>query len=299
MARNTINRYIWLVDTIDRYGHITLKRLSDLWQQSSLGDGVPLPRRTFNNYRNAIEEVLGVTIACNRSTYEYYIEQDNSEENERLQNWLMDSMSISGMLTDSRDVASRIVLETVPSARQHLPVIIEAMRRNQRITFSYKTYTRANGKHGVIVDPYFVKIFKQLWYVIGRNVKDQSIKTYALDRMSDLHVMEETFDMPKGFSPTEFFKDCFGITTNQNEPKNITLRVESTQAKYFRALPLHPSQTEEVHDNYSVFHYRMRLTYDLRERLLSHGSNMEVVSPPELKAQIVDELKRALKQYIP
>ena len=62
-------------------------------------------------------------------------------------------------------------------------------------------------------------------------------------------------------------------------------------------MPLHPSQTEVVHDNYSIFHYRMRLTYDLRERLLSHGSNVEVLSPPELKAQIVDELRRALTQY--
>ena len=58
MPRNTLNRYIWLVDTIARYGHITLKRLSELWQLSSLGDGSPLPRRTFNNYRAAIEQLL-------------------------------------------------------------------------------------------------------------------------------------------------------------------------------------------------------------------------------------------------
>lgn len=297
MPRNTLNRYIWLVDTIARYGHITLKRLSELWQRSSLGDGSPLPRRTFNNYRAAIEQLLGVTIACNKSTFEYYIAQDDTEEGGRLQNWLMDSMSISGMLTDSHDVSGRIVLEEVPSARQHLPVIIEAMRHNRRIEFDYRTYTRAGKSHAVVVEPYFVKIFKQLWYVIGLNVKDKRIKTYALDRMSDLHVRDEEFVLPPDFSPSGFFKDCFGITTNQNAPKDIVLRVEPTQAKYFRALPLHPSQTEVVHDNYSIFHYRMRLTYDLRERLLSHGSNVEVLSPPELKAQIVDELRRALTQY--
>ena len=153
MPRNTLNRYIWLVDTIARYGHITLKRLSELWQRSSLGDGSPLPRRTFNNYRAAIEQLLGVTIACNKSTFEYYIAQDDTEEGGRLQNWLMDSMSISGMLTDSHDVAGRIVLEEVPSARQHLPVIIEAMRHNRRIEFDYRTYTRAGKSHAVVVGP--------------------------------------------------------------------------------------------------------------------------------------------------
>ena len=103
--------------------------------------------------------------------------------------------------------------------------------------------------------------------------------------------------MPSDISPQEFFKDCFGITTNQNKVKHIILRVEPTQAKYFRALPLHTSQEEEVHDSYSVFHYRMRITYDLREELLSHGSAIEVIQPPELKTMIREELQRALEQY--
>ena len=116
--------------------------------------------------------------------------------------------------------------------------------------------------------------------------------------MSDLTLLAgETFDMPEGFSPKAFFDDCFGITTNQNQAKHIVLRAESTQAKYFRAVPLHHSQREEVHDTYSVFHYRMRITYDLREELLSHGSAIEVMQPPELRTMIRDELQRALKQY--
>ena len=127
---------------------------------------------------------------------------------------------------------------------------------------------------------------------------DKRIKTYALDRMSSLVIdADRQFEYPQGFSPQEFFKDCFGITTNQNEPKRIVLRVEPTQAKYFRALPLHPSQQEVVHDRYSIFSYRMRLTYDLREELLSHGSAIEVLEPAELKVLIREELRKALEQY--
>ncbi|MBR6431496.1 MAG: WYL domain-containing protein, partial [Muribaculaceae bacterium] len=70
-----------------------------------------------------------------------------------------------------------------------------------------------------------------------------------------------------------------------------------TQAKYFRALPLHSSQQEEVHDNYSLFTYNMRITYDLKEELMSHGASIEVLEPKELKMLIHDELERALKNY--
>ena len=295
--RNTLNCYLWLVDTIRRYGRITLEELSRQWQLSPLSGGEPLARRTFHTWRNAAEELLDVSIACNRSTYEYYIEETGDGQR-TIQDWLLDSMALSDALRSAGDIASRIVLENVPSAREHLPMIVDALKQNIRIRFAYKAYTRALRTTGIVLEPYFVKIFKQLWYVIGFNVKDGKIKTYALDRMSDLTLLAgETFEMPTDFSPAAFFADCFGITTNQNEPKHIVLRVEPTQAKYFRALPLHPSQHEEVHDTYSVFHYQMRITYDLREELLSHGSDIEVLQPPELKLQICTELKKALDNY--
>lgn len=295
--RNQITVFIWIIDTLQRYGALTLSQLNALWEKSSVGDGNPIPRRTFFHYRDAIEEMFGISMKCNRSTFEYYIDEKESESDSRMQQWLLDSMSMSGMLTDSRDISHRIVLENVPSARQYLPVIIDAMRTNRRIKFSYRSYKRVNPADGVVIEPYFVKIFKQLWYVVGMNVKDGIIKTYALDRMSKLVIMQDVFEMPEDFDPADFFKDCFGITTSRSEAKDIVLRVSTTQAKYFRALPLHPSQQEEIHDSYSIFRYKMRLTYDLKEEIMSHGSDVEVVSPPELKAQIVNELKKALANY--
>ena len=75
------------------------------------------------------------------------------------------------------------------------------------------------------------------------------------------------------------------------------MKVEPTQAKYFRALPLHSSQREEVHDDYSIFTYQMRITYDLKEEIMSHGASVEVLEPNELKTLIRTELEQALKNY--
>jgi len=297
MARNLINRYVWLVDTISRYGRITLKQLNQAWLRSDISDGKPLARRTFFHYRDSVEEMFDVNIQCDKSTFEYYIDDSGGEDNARLRSWLVDSVSMSGVLSGAHDISSRIMLENVPSARQHLPVIIDALKQNRRIRFSYKSYTRSLPTNGIILEPYFVKIFKQLWYVIGLNVKDGLVKTYSLDRMSNLNLLQDTFVMPGNVNPSEFFKDCFGIITNRNSAKRIVLRVEPTQAKYFRALPLHHSQQEEVHDNYSIFSYKMRITYDLKEELMSHGSSIEVLEPKELKLLIRNELEQALKHY--
>jgi len=296
MSQRLLNRYVWLVDTIRRHGRISLAELNRCWLASSLSDGHPLPRRTFYHYRDAAEEMFDINILCDRSTFEYYIEETSSSNND-LQNWLLNSMSLSGVLSEAANVSSRIVLEAVPSSREHLPVIIDALKLNHRISFTYRAYTRSTATTGNVLEPYFVKIFKQLWYVIGYHVKDGRIKTYSLDRMSDVTLLNDEFIMPINFSPQAFFKDCFGIITTEAEPKRITLRVEPRQAKYFRALPLHPSQTEEIHDNYSIFHYVMRNTYDLREEILSHSDSVEVLEPPELRTMIANSLAAALKQY--
>ena len=297
MARNLINRYVWLVDTISRYGRITLKDLNDAWLRSEISEGKPLARRTFFHYRDGVEEMFDINIQCDKSTFEYYIDEAGGESSARLRSWLVDSVSMSDMLRSAQDISGRIILENVPSAREHLPVIIDAMKQKRRISFSYKSYTRSRPTDGILLEPYFVKIFKQLWYVIGLNVKDGQIKTYALDRMSNLSLMQETFEMSDDIKPSEFFKDCFGIITNRNSAKRIVLRVEPTQAKYFRALPLHRSQQEEVHDDYSLFTYQMRITYDLKEELMSHGASIEVLEPKELKTLIRTELEAALKNY--
>ncbi len=299
MIGNTVNKYIWLVDTLSRYGRLTLERLGELWAKSAVSDGKPLSRRTFFMWRHAVADMFGVEIVCDRSTFEYYLDQRDVHDGEamRLHHWLVDSMALSGMLTDATDVADRIVLEPVPSAREHLPLVIDAMKQSRCLEFSYRSYTRSVGSTGVVVEPYFVKIFKQKWYVIGLHVADGRIKTYALDRMSQLIISEQTFVMPGGLNPHEFFRDYFGITTSRSEPRNIILRVDPTQAKYLRALPLHHSQQEQVQDDCSIFRYRMCITYDLREQLLSYGPNVEVVAPLELRTIMRNDLEKALAHY--
>ncbi|MBQ5508435.1 MAG: hypothetical protein IIT96_01590, partial [Muribaculaceae bacterium] len=106
MAKNIISKYIWMVDTIEHYGTITRDRLSLLWQESEFGNGKPLPRRSFYNYRNGIADTLGIDIGFNQSTYEYYIENDGSESTSKRQQWLLDSMAISGMVSSSADLSS-------------------------------------------------------------------------------------------------------------------------------------------------------------------------------------------------
>ncbi len=296
MARDLLNRYIWIVDTIRRYGRISREELNACWMRSPYSDGSSLPRRTFYNYRQAIEEVFKLTIECDPATFEYYI-KDEDDHSESVTNWLFNTTAMNSALSNSRQVMDRIFLEDVPSAREHLSIVIDAIKENHPLKFDYAPYTRTSPSRDVIVEPYFLKLFKQRWYVTGRAVKDKAIKTYALDRMLTPTLQRETFEVPADFDAETYFNDSFGIVFTHGEVKDIRLKVDSRQAKYFRALPLHHSQEEMIHDEFSIFSYRMKITPDFVQELLSHGARVTVLQPPELKAMVVDELRRSLSAY--
>ncbi|MDE6556089.1 MAG: WYL domain-containing protein [Duncaniella sp.] len=296
MARNLLGRYVWLIDTIRRYGSISLKRLSELWERSPFSNGEPLARRTLYNYRTAIDELFGIEIVCSRSTFEYSI-ASTSLHQEGMTDWLLNSAAMSNVLTSASDVADRIFIEDVPSARRYLGLVVDALRDSFPIRFSYHPYTKSTPTPDVVIEPYFLKIFRQRWYITGRNTRDGRIKTYALDRMADVTAIPEPFVSDPTFDAESYVRDAFGIIFSQGETKEVVLRADPRQAKYLRALPLHHSQHEVIHDEYSLFYYTLRITSDLLQEILSMGSRVEVIAPPELKAMLVDELSKTLGLY--
>ncbi|MGM9842275.1 MAG: WYL domain-containing protein [Candidatus Limisoma sp.] len=295
MANNLLTKYIWLLETIQRFGRITRGEISELWASSPYGDGQKMPRRTFYNYREAIEELFGIRIGYNSSTFEYYIESDTTGTD--LGDWLINSMSVNNMLTDAADVSNRIMVEDVPSARQFLPTIIDAMKKSLRIEFHYQPFEVGKSRKKIILEPYFLRLFRQRWYVIGYNNTDHKIKTYSLDRVKIVTILDRPFTMPD-IDVHEFFKDCFGITTSRGNAQHVLLKVEATQAKYLRALPLHSSQQEQICDGYSIFTYKVHLTYDFQQQIMSMGDKVEVVGPPQLRTMVRTSLENSLAKYV-
>ncbi len=294
MPHDLFNRYLWLIDTIRRYGRITRADIDELWRRSQFSDGNPLPRRTFCNYRAAAEELFKVEIRCDPVTFEYYIDEDGGEA---VTEWLLNAAATHEVISHSRDMSDRIFVEDVPSAREFLAPVIDALRNRRRVQFTYQPFYRTVPTTGIVLEPYFVKLFRQRWYVVGRHVEQKRIKTYALDRIVGLRLLPENFKPDASFDASAYIANSFGIVVSATPVRNVALKVDARLAKYFRALPLHASQEEFIHDDYSIFHYRLRVSLDLVEEILKYGSRVEVLSPPELRTLVADELAKAAALY--
>lgn len=298
MPRDLISRYIWIVDTLTRYERLTRRQLNKLWRRSSLSDGADLPERTFFHYRRAIEENFHIDIACD-SQGRYYIDRDGSRQGKALTNWMLDSYAVNNAIKGSETPMDRVEIEDVPSAREFLPVVLDAIKENHKLSFTYAGFNRSRAEHGIRFLPYFLKRYKQRWYMAGVREKSGEIRTYALDRVKEMTVIDEKFVKDPEVTLEDLFGNVLGVTSSKADVRTVRLEATATQAKYFRALPLHHSQEEEVHDRYSIFTYRLKLNYELVHEVMALGEAVKVLDPPELKAMVVTELENALKRYRP
>ena len=89
MAKNYFKSYIWLIETLQSRGHLTLRDIQSLWLRSSVNDEQKeLAPRTFSNHIKSIEDIFGIEIACDRRDNTYYI------RNRRLRHKELDACSI-------------------------------------------------------------------------------------------------------------------------------------------------------------------------------------------------------------
>ena len=139
MAKDSFKTYIWLLDTIQRYGSITLKDLKAKWERSSVNDeGRPLADRTFANYKANIEQIFDIEIRCDRRTNEYFIYNEDDLQGNSIRDWMLNSLSLRNLLNESAGLHDRILLEDVPSSHRFLTSVIDSMRNNKKLCISYK-----------------------------------------------------------------------------------------------------------------------------------------------------------------
>ena len=261
MAKNYFNRYVWLIDTINRHGHISREEISRLWKRSSLNDtGEELYERTFHNHREAILDTFGIEIKCDRSLG-YYIANSDDLEGDGIRQWLLESLSMNNLLNESSDMRDRILFEKIPSSQKWLPVIVNAMRDKKTVELTYQSFTRKEPST-FTAHPYCLKLFRQRWYMLARSEDYDKPRVYSLDRIIDAHQSRQGLKRPKSFDAKSFFDNYFGIIIGTNrKPCEILLKVDESQVKYFDSLPLHESQRKvEVTNEYSIYSYHFAPT---------------------------------------
>ena len=290
-------QYIWLVNIIKRYKKLTFEEINHHWLNTDMSEGMPLARSTFNRHRDAVLDMFGLIIDCDKKDgYTYYISNAEVLQEDSIQNWMLSTLSVNSILAESKGVYDRIILEQIPSDGDNLHKFIEAMECGVRVSVGYKKYGTNEVKE-MLLEPYFVKLFNKRWYALVKYPEpDAKLFTLAFDRIVSLELTDEKYVYDNDFDPAGWFRNCYGIVRdNTVEVEKIVIRAFGKEVNYMRDLPLHSSQKEVVcTEKYSDFELILSPTADFWTPLVSRGPAIKVLEPQWL----ADEIKRLHQEAV-
>ena len=286
-------QYVWIVNALSKRKRLTLKELSEKWVEDEIADGNPLPRSSFNKYRDGILDMFGLVIECD-STHHYYISNPDEIDGDQTMQWMLSMLTTGLTIRESSAIKDSIILENVPAGYEFLPVLIKAIRQRRTISMGYQKFD--SDPYTKPVDPYAVKLFRQRWYLLADNYERMAI--YSLDRMLSATLTKQHFERPADFSPETHFAEYFGVMTDGTPMEHVVVRAYGKMANFLRTLPLHSTQRElESGDGYTDFSLDIRPSVDFVSELQSKIDHLDILEPQSLKDKMCEIMANALRRH--
>ena len=225
MSRQQLKKYIWLIDTIRTAGEsgITYEEINGRWLDSWKNDlGKPLPWRTFQDDRDAIDELFGIRITCDRRNNTYRIGETVSEYGS-VKDTLIDALVLNSAIRETPDLNNCIVFSRNFHQRC-MPELVKAIKDHTTVRFRHVRHDRIPSggpspdyDHVVTFQPYGL-YNNCLWFTVGRNLSDGKIHIYTLHRIFDIEFTEERFTVPEDFNVKQYMTD-FWVDDGDLEPE--------------------------------------------------------------------------------
>lgn len=302
--RGYISRYLLILKKLKIKPYSTYEELQayienqfDYLQMQDDNLQIGFSKRTLQRDIKEIRNVFGIDIEYSKSQKGYFISQ-NENENMNFQR-MMEAFDMFNSLNLAQDLTPFIHLEKRrPQGTENLYGLLHAIKNRLKIKYTYQKFWEDEFSQR-LVEPYALKEFKNRWYLMANDSKDNKIKSFALDRLTNLEITKQPYQYPDKYSIEQSYRYCFGIISpNGEDPQEIILSFDPFQGKYIKTLPLHETQQVLVdNDQELIIKLKLCLTHDLIMELLSFGDNMKVIEPKLLEKRIKQAHEKAYRQY--
>lgn len=295
-------RYLTILNFLEKKSATFEEIEFHLENESNLyfGERLNIQKRTFQRDIKEISRLFDIEIVCDRRNKCYYRkkrEEDSVYDNNSLR--MLEAFQMLNTVQLKTDFGNFLIFETrKPLGMNNINGMLHALQNSFVIKFLHSSYWKESEIKSV--EPLGVKEIQNRWYLIGKDLKVNHIKTFGLDRITDLEITKQKYKYPANFNLIDKFKDSLGIILGNEEdvPQEVILSYTAEQGKYVKSLPLHSSQKILVDTEGELrISLYIILTYDLEIEILKNGEAVEVIKPKTLRDSIKKRLKLALKNY--
>jgi predicted DNA-binding transcriptional regulator YafY len=180
-----------------------------------------------------------------------------------------------------------------------LDELYRSIIQQKTLRLSYQSFT-ARTAHAFFFHPWWLKEFKNRWFVVGVKGKSSPVMTLALDRIHSLEVVDMPLYIPnEKYDAGTYYKDVIGVSVSENvRPSNVKIQVDPTNAPYVETKPLHHSQqVVERNEKGIIISLKVQINFELQREILGFGPAMTVLAPESLRKELQKKFFEGVTKY--
>jgi predicted DNA-binding transcriptional regulator YafY len=181
---------------------------------------------------------------------------------------------------------------------EHIETLYQAIIKKCTVKLCYQSF-KAREANTFHFHPYYLKEYRNRWFVIGIKKKGTPIMTLALDRILSIEGCDVKYVPRHDFNLVAYLNDVVGVTVNQNgQTEKVLLLADNETAPYILTKPIHHSQqVVETSATGVTISLNVQLNFELEREILGFGDRVKVIAPERLKRRIKDTFEHALDLY--
>ncbi|MEA3349011.1 MAG: WYL domain-containing transcriptional regulator [Chloroflexota bacterium] len=205
---------------------------------------------------------------------------------------------ISGHLLKSADIIDGEYRRRDPIFLQALETLTRAWSLGQKV---HLTHEMSNGR---VFDydfaPYFIEPYAvgRTAHVIGLRQPPGAIRTFKIERIRTIELLEAEYAIPKQFDPWEQLKDAWGIWFTDDDAVTVELKFSRKVAKRVCETQWHHTEeTKELEDGSLLWRAQVAEPQEMLPWIRGWGADCEVVGPEELREKLMGDTKAMAEEY--
>ena len=183
---------------------------------------------------------------------------------------------------------------------KYIEPLYKAIIAKTPVKIIYKSF-KSRDMQKFIFSPYFLKEFRNRWFVYGWKKGAGMIFNLALDRIHEMGgAPGEVYQENTVIDPDTFFDNLIGVTKNiSDRAHKVRFWAAPGQVPYIETKPLHKSQfvVQRNEDGSAIFQMEVVLNYELEKDLLGFGEGVKVLAPRQLVHNMSKRLRQAAENY--
>jgi predicted DNA-binding transcriptional regulator YafY len=172
-----------------------------------------------------------------------------------------------------------------------IAAIIDATLHQRQVRIAYFSFNSRKTK-SYTLDPYRVVYYHGGLYVYARAHEYGEVRTFAVERIERIEVLELNFEMPADFNVSEYARGAFGIAGGR--PEVVEVSFAAPMAGYIRERVWHESQSlVDKPDGSVVLRMNVAPGWELKSWIKGFLPHVRVLQPTSLRDEIASDLDNA------